>query len=186
MFVGSLVVFVSTLHWDALSAANFRHGLLQPVRNPNIGEAHKRHYAEPKSGIFDRSSPVISMCSEHSTNCHTPLYGFECLIEAEDGLKFESIVLARLLWWIIVKEILLRRLVISNVSSAELVDAFYFIWVFASAFIEACGLSLALANHALRRLVTSLLGCWLLCDLSVTLCCSLFLWLTFVFTHLFV
>lgn len=67
------------------------------------------------------------MSSEHSTNCHSPLDGFECLIKPEDGLKLESVVLARLLSWIVVKEILLRRLVISNVSSTELVDALDFV-----------------------------------------------------------
>ena len=121
------MVLISGLQRDTFAAAHLSDGFLQAVADPDIGRTDKRHQTEPECCVVDRTSPVVSVCGKQTSNCDAPLDSLERLVEAEHRLQLEAVILARLVIWVVVKEVLLRRLILTDVSAAELVDAFHFL-----------------------------------------------------------
>ena len=67
------------------------------------------------------------MRGKQTSNCDAPLDSLERLVEAEHRLQLEAVILARLVVRIVVKEVLLRWLILADVAAAELVDALHFL-----------------------------------------------------------
>ena len=86
------------------------------------------------------------MHGEEAADDNTPFDCFVGLVKAENRLQLEAIILARLLIRVVIKEVFLRWFIVSDVTSAELVDTFNFIGVGPCSLIECCWLLATLSN----------------------------------------
>ena len=132
------VVLVPLTHTHWFAAAIFRDELLKTERHPNVEETDARHYSKPVSGIINITRSVVPVESKHTANSDSPLQGLECWLKFENVFQFQRIILATFLFWIVVKQILFRRFILSDVCPSKLVDFSNFLCILFRSFIEIC------------------------------------------------
>ena len=86
------------------------------------------------------------MHGEEAAYDDAPFDCFVGLVEAENRLELEAVILARLLIRVVIKEVFLRWFIVSDVTSAELVDTFNFFGVGPRSLIKRCWLLTTLSN----------------------------------------
>ena len=62
------------------------------------------------------------MCGKESSHRDSPPNRLVCRRVPENVLQFERIVLSRLLVWVVIEEVFVGRLVVSDIRAAELMD----------------------------------------------------------------
>ena len=86
------------------------------------------------------------MHGEEAAYYDAPFDCFVGLVEAKNCLELESVILARLLVRVVIKEVFLRWFIVSDVTSAELVNTFHFFGVGPRSLIKRCWLLTTLSN----------------------------------------
>ena len=130
------MIFCSLLETQTFTTCHLDDLFLQRIRKPNVEERNWWHQCKPESCIVDRTCSIVSMHGEQTTNGDTPLDGFESSCIFEDCLHLKSVILSWLLFWVIVEEIFIRRLVVSDVLSTELMYLCYIVDVCLGTLIE--------------------------------------------------
>ena len=67
------------------------------------------------------------MGSEETTDCHAPLQSLVCMLVLKDCLELQTVILARFLRRVIIKEVFVGWLVISDIAPTKLMNTFYFL-----------------------------------------------------------
>ena len=86
------------------------------------------------------------MYGEEAAYDNAPFDCFVGLVEAENSFELEAVILARLLVRVVIKEVLFRWFIVSDVTSAELVNTFHFFGVGPRSLIKRCWLLTTLSN----------------------------------------
>ena len=143
------MVLVPGLIWYALTASDISHSILETIGDPNVEGTNHRRNEEPVGGRVERPGTVVSMGREEAAYGHTPLQSLVCMLVLKNWLELQTVILAWFLVRVIVKEVSVRRLVISDITPTKLMYTFYFIWVTSLSFFEARRHCIALPNHTL-------------------------------------